>query len=62
MKELGFVFMEKSELQLEGNSRIIALFGIASIWGHRMTCSSKSIFEITSYLLTPEKLRQWKKI
>ena len=32
MKDLSLVFLEKFQLQLRANSKLIALFGIPSIW------------------------------
>ena len=39
-KKMSFVFLKKSELQRRGNSILIALLGIPSIWG-----SQNDIFE-----------------
>ena len=35
MKELNLVILVKSELQHQGNWKLIALFGIPSMWGSR---------------------------
>ena len=33
MKKMSLVFLEKSELQHSGNSTLIELLGVTSIWG-----------------------------
>ena len=53
-KNWSMCFFEKKEMQCKGNSVLIALFGIPSIWG-----SQNDMFQLKYFwniFLTPEKL------
>ena len=61
MKESSPAFLRKSELHFKGNSVVIALSDFPC-GDHRTICFSRSVFEVSLFFLTPEKLEQWKKV
>ena len=62
MKEWILVVLEKIDMQFQGNSRIIALFGIHSIWGSQSDMFQLKYFRSNVAFLNLEKLGYWKKI
>ena len=62
MRELNLVVLEKSELQHRRKSKLIALFGISSVWGSQNEMYQQKCFPSNLVFLEPGETKALEKL